>query len=115
VPKSPTKSPTKSSSIGTTTCDPTQLNQVFKWILAGATKRDIAEAITQSWPDAQPSPLILAAVEEIRAGGRLDAQVVRGFCAEATRDLYRRMVEIGDFAGALRAVKQLADMAGADP
>jgi hypothetical protein len=26
--------------------------------------------------------------------------------------LYRRMVEIGDFPGALRAVKQLAELAG---
>ena len=90
--------------------DPTRVNQVFKWILTGATEHDIAEAIATSWPKAEAQPLIVAAVEKLRAAGQVDQQCVLGWCFEATRDLYRRMVEIGDFPGALRAVKQLSEL-----
>jgi hypothetical protein len=91
--------------------DPAQLNQVIKWILAGATERDIAEAIAQTYPDATARPLLTAAVQQITKSANYDPRIVRGWCFEATRELYRRMVEIGDFPGALRAVKQLADYA----
>lgn len=53
----------------------------------------------------------MAAIAKVRGSGTIDADTVSGWCFEATRDMYRRMVEIGDFAGALRAVKQLAEFA----
>lgn len=104
--------PTKSSGSLTKKCDldPARVNQVFKWILAGATDHDILEAVAQSWPGADAKPLIVIALEKIRGSGQVDRQTVLGWCFEATRDLYRRMVDIGDFPGALRAIKQLADL-----
>ena len=105
---------TKSANTSIKKCDPQpcdkQVNQIVKWILSGATEGDVAEAIEAAWPDATPKPLIVAAIERIRAAGDFDKQVVLGWCFEATRDLYRRMVDIGDFPGALRAVKQLAEL-----
>ena len=80
------------------------------WIVAGATEHQVAEAIKTHWPAAEVKPLIVAAIEQLRQSGQLDVKVVRGWCFEAQRDLYRRMLEIGDFAGALRAVKQIHDM-----
>jgi hypothetical protein len=50
-------------------------------------------------------------VNDLVAAGDFDPQKIRGWCVEATRFLYQRMVEIGDFAGALRAVKTLSDLA----
>lgn len=91
--------------------DPARLNQVFKWILSGATEHDIAEAVAQSWPGQDAQPLIVGAILKIKASADFDQAAVIGFCFETTRDLYRRMVEIGDFPGALRAIKQLADLA----
>ena len=105
---------TKSSNTSIKRCDPQpcdkQVNQIVKWILTGATEDDVLEAIQTAWPDSKPKPLIVAAIEKIRVAGDFDKQVVLGWCFEATRDLYRRMVEIGDFPGALRAVKQLTDL-----
>ena len=106
----PTSGLTKSSNTGpkSSDLDPNEVNQVLKWILSGATERDISEAVANSYPATPPQPLICAALDHIRAAADCDPNVVRGFCVEATRDLYRRMVEIGDFTGALRALKQLS-------
>jgi fructose-specific component phosphotransferase system IIB-like protein len=51
--------------------------------------------------------LIDRAVAIFRATADADTTVIRGWCLEAYRELYRRMVAIGDFAGALRAVQSL--------
>jgi hypothetical protein len=85
-------------------------NQALRWILEGASEYDILEAMQQAWPCADHAAILLAAVDQIRDASRMDRTVVAGFCAEATRDLYRRMVEIGDFAGALRAIRQLREL-----
>lgn len=88
-----------------------RMNQVYHWIIEGATEYDIGEAMQQAWPDADHAGILLAAIEKIRESNEIDPHTVLGFCFEATRDLYRRMVEIGDFPGALRALKQLAQFA----
>ncbi|ADG67959.1 hypothetical protein Plim_2132 [Planctopirus limnophila DSM 3776] len=82
-----------------------------KWILTGARDRDVLEAIEKTWPQADPMALVQEAIGGFALSATLSRDAVRGFCFEATRDLYRRMTEIGDFAGALRALKQLADLA----
>jgi hypothetical protein len=87
------------------------VNQVYHWIIEGASEYDIGEAMQQAWPDADRGGLLLAALQKIRESNEIDPHTVLGFCFEATRDLYRRMVEIGDFPGALRALKQLAQFA----
>lgn len=109
----PTSGLETSSDTGTRTSDqtPDQVNQVLKWILSGATERDVTEAVAISYPAADPQPLIVAAIGELRQAANCDPLTIRGFCIEATRELFRRMVEIGDFTGALRAVKQLSEIA----
>ena len=86
-------------------------NQVLHWILEGATEYDILEAMQQAWPDGSHASILLGAIEKIRESSRLDPTTVRGFCVEATRDLFRRINEIGDFPGALRAIRQLRELA----
>ena len=92
--------------------DPDKVQQVFKWIIAGATKRDIEEAIKTTYPNDAPMPLILAVMGQLHEAGQFDAQTIQGWCFEAYRDLYRKMVEVGDYTGATRAVKQIAELAG---
>ena len=74
-----------------------RMNQVYHWIIEGATEFDIGEAMQQAWPGADHAGILLAAIEKIRESNEIDPHTVLGFCFEATRDLYRRMVEIGDF------------------
>ena len=91
--------------------DPSRVEQTVRWLLSGARDADVVEAIRTTWPEQPLPPLLAAAVEDLARSAEYDRLVVRGFCFEATKDLYRRMVEIGDLVGALRAVKMLADLA----
>lgn len=88
-----------------------RVDQTVRWMLTGARDADVVDAIRATWPDQELQTLIVAAVNQLAESGEFSRQVVRGWCFEATKDLYRRMVEIGDFAGALRAVKMLTDLA----
>lgn len=88
-----------------------RVDQVVRWLLTGARDSDVVEAIRATWPDQDLPPLLAAAVADLAKAGTFNRAVLRGWCFEATKHLYHRMVEIGDFAGALRAVRQLADLA----
>jgi hypothetical protein len=91
--------------------DPARVEQTVRWLISGARDADVLEAIQTTWPDQALQPLITAAIEQLAASAEFDREVLLGFCFEATKDLYRRMTEIGDFAGALRAIKQLRELA----
>lgn len=104
--------PKRSNAILPPKCDAAEvLEQVKKWILQGNSEHDIAEAIREKWPDVKTRPVIVAVMTEVAKSAAADPRAVAGWCIEATRHLYQRMVEVGDFPGALRAVKQLADFA----
>ncbi len=89
-----------------------RIHQVFRWIIEGQTEHDIRQAIAETWPLHEATPLIIAAIDQLQKSGRFEADVVRGWCFEAYRELFRKTLEIGDFAAALRAVKLIQDMAG---
>ncbi len=91
---------------------PERVEQTVRWLLTGSRDADVVDAIHAHWPDQELQPLIVAAMDELAKSAEFDPDVVRGWCFEATKQLYQQMVAIGDFAGALRAVKQLADLAG---
>ncbi len=92
-----------------------RITQVFLWIVQGQAEGHILEAIRATWPDQEPKPIIAAAIEELAKSADFNPKVIRGWCFEAYRDLYRRLYENGDFVGALRAVKLLQDMAARGP
>jgi len=84
---------------------------VVDWMLQGASGAQILEAIAVKFPEIQPAELLTAAGNHFEKISNADPRLIRGWCFEATRDLYRRMIEIGDYANALKAVKQLRDFA----
>ena len=92
--------------------EPERVEQTVQWLLTGARDAEIVEAIGAHWPDQDLGQLINAAVANLAESATTEADVVRGWCFEATKHLYKQMVSIGDFAGALRAVKMINDLAG---
>ena len=44
-----------------------------------------------------------------------DPDVLRGWCFEAYRELYRKMVDVGDYKGAIAAIKELSREAAKQP
>ena len=86
-------------------------DQVIGWLLDGHRDGDIRDAILAKWPGEDPEKLCLLAVDHFAASASCDLAVVVGWALEAYRDLYRRMIAIGDFAGAMKAVKELTALA----
>lgn len=98
--------------IETTPSAPDPLRQIVKWICEGQAEGDIVDAIGAKYPDARARPLIVAALQHLKeAGERPDIDLVRGFAMEGTREIFRKANEIGDHATALRALKQLTELA----
>jgi hypothetical protein len=86
------------------------VEQVRKWLLAGASEADIAEAVEANWPGQKPGPLLAAVMKRFSDTSQFDPAVVTGWAFEATRDVYRRAIEVGDLAVALRAAKQVNEI-----
>lgn len=87
------------------------LAQVVTWIIAGNSEAHIRESIEATWPEQKPQPLMIAAVKELAKNGRPDLELVFGFAIEGTRTIYQRALELGDLQTALRAIKQLTELA----
>lgn len=87
-----------------------RLHQVRGWILSGASEHEIAQAIAATWPDAKGRPLIVDAMKRIARDGAGDPDVVRAWTVEATRLVYQRAMEAGDYASALRALRQIVEL-----
>jgi hypothetical protein len=95
----------------TPTCDEPggipPVDEVVGWLIEGHRDADIRGAIKEKWPELDAVTLQNAAVEHFRRAANCEPAVIVGFALEAYRDLYRRMMKIGDFAGATKAVKEL--------
>ena len=91
--------------------DLARVAEVFAWIVRGHTEANIAEAVREKWPDAEGTPLIVAALAQITKSADVDARLIRGWCIEAYRELHRRLTEMGDYVGAVRAVARINDLA----
>lgn len=81
------------------------------WVLEGHPEHFILTAIPEHWPDDEPGPLIAAALERLAKTATVDVEIVAGWCFEATRFVYQKMLDVGDHTGALRAIKQLLEIA----
>ena len=90
---------------------PDPLRQVTAWIMAGHREPDLVEAIETTWPTAKARPLIARAISEIAKSGKPDRELVRAFAIEGTRGIYRKALEVGDHQTALKALKQLMELA----
>ena len=86
-------------------------NQVLKWIISGASEFDVVEAIATTFPTDDQAALLLAGIRLLRDASTIDPDMLRAFAFEATKDIYRKAVEISDLPTALRALRQLQDIA----
>ena len=77
------------------------------WILEGNRTPDIVEAITEAFPGSNPAALIKSAMDHLAKTADSDTDIIKGWCFEAYREMYRRMVDVGDYKGAIAAIKEL--------
>ncbi len=90
--------------------DPDRIEQVLQWVIDGNRDAEILGSIIAQWPDQEPFALVNAAMVRLKESADFQHDVLTGWCFEATRAVYRRMLEMGDLNGALKAIKQMHDL-----
>lgn len=85
--------------------------QVLQWIIEGQSDADVLAAVAKFWPDTDADKLYESAVDQIAKASQVESDVLLGWCLMARRELFRKMFEIGDFAGALRATEKIESLA----
>jgi hypothetical protein len=91
--------------------DPAQVEMVRKWIVEGMSRHDIGEMMREEFTGADGKRLLAAAIASINVSAYVGEDTIRGWCLEAYREIYRRAMEGGDNGTALRAIKQILEMA----
>lgn len=88
---------------------------IFGFLIEGNSNADILGylATIDISPETASAYLQEAFQKLIKAQG-LPNSVRKGWCLEAMRELYRRMLASGDYSGALRAVQEISKLSGAD-
>lgn len=93
-------------------CESPATYQVLRWLLEGHDEKQIADALKKDFPDAEARQALEAVMDYFATVGNADKAVIKGWCLEAYRDLYGKMVAIGDYHNAVHAIKELAKLAG---
>lgn len=93
--------------------DAARVQQVLTWILEGQSDHVIRDGIREHWPEEQAEPLIVAAAKSLSDAGKLSHAEVQNWCFEATRYCYQKQIEIGEFSGAMRAIRQMQEISEA--
>lgn len=91
--------------------DPAIVQQVVTWILEGNDQVTIRQGIAQQvnakeWPPVNPDALIIAALETIH-GNATHSQGLKDWSIEALKLLYKKQVEIGEFAAACKTIERI--------
>jgi len=83
---------------------------VIDWLLTGASEQQIREALFEKYPDVNASEVMVEVQTQLQAAGRPNTDAVKGWALMAYRKIYQQMLQIGDYAGALKAVKEITNL-----
>lgn len=80
-----------------------------KLLLQGHTPEDIADYLKKEGAR-DPRRAIREAITAFEALAKIPPEARLGFCQDAARELYRKCLEVGDYAAALKALRELATL-----
>ena len=83
----------------------------MQWLLEGNDEQQIGDAIENLYPGQSPSKILAGVMDKLQMQGQADPDVVRGWAIEATRLIYQKLVSIGDYANAMKAIAQIMKLA----
>lgn len=83
---------------------------VIDWLLTGASEQQIREALSEKYPDVNASEVMVEVQTQLQAAGRPNTDAVKGWALMAYRKIYQQMLQTGDYAGALKAVKEITNL-----
>ncbi len=83
---------------------------ILDLLIEGNSRGNIAEVL-QAQGVADPAAAIAVAIAELEAAVTIPRDLRRAWCLEAYREVYRRLLKTGDYAGASKAIKDYAALA----
>jgi len=83
---------------------------VVQWLISGASEHDVLEALRARYPGADVQATMAAVADHLAAEGQPNGDALRGWALVCYRELYRRMLEVGDFDGARKVLKNITDI-----
>jgi len=83
---------------------------VIDWLLTGASEQQIREALSEKYPDINAAEVMMDVQTQLQVAGRPNTDAVKGWALMAYRKIYQQMLQIGDYAGALKAVKEITNL-----
>lgn len=92
------------------TASPPPALVVIDWLLTGASEQQIREALSEKYPDVNAAEVMVEVQTQLQAAGRPNTDAVKGWALMAYRKIYQQMLQIGDYAGALKAVKEITNL-----
>ena len=90
---------------------PPAAEAVIAWLVSGAGEREIRDALRDQYPTADAKKIMAAVQADLASEGN-NAEAIRGWAIVSYRDIYRRMLQEGDLAGAAKVVKHITDLIG---
>lgn len=89
---------------------------VLKFMIEGQAYSDIvAFLVSEGDSPKAAAKSIQKALDKLDSVNETSAEVRRGWCIEAMREVYRRLLASGDYNGAIKAVKEIGLLSGAYP
>lgn len=80
---------------------------VVRWTTTGATEAEILEAVSVKLPRMNGRKLMAALAARLKNEGNPNPDAVRGWAILCYRELYRKTMEIGDYDGARKMIKEI--------
>lgn len=85
-----------------------ETKEIVGLFLQGGSLLDVENYIKARWPKKDARVMARKALEYFALVASEPAESLYGFCLAGLRDMYRQLVNVGDFAGAVRALQELA-------
>jgi hypothetical protein len=86
------------------------LDQVIIWIVEGMPDGKILAKCKKLWPSTDAEELYSLAVDQVADASQIETDVIYGWCLMARRELYRKMLNEGDYQGALKATERIESL-----
>ena len=80
---------------------------VLLWLIGGESEFDIAKTIKE-WPESikERAEIMEAVQEKLIDSADVDPSLVKGWCLLSMRDIYKKLIDSGDYVNAIKAIKE---------
>lgn len=86
---------------------PERVDQTMRWLIEGERDLDILRMISESWPDQDLKNLMTEVLSKFREAAETPPDFVRGWIYESRKELYRNLVQAGEYDAALKALRDM--------